>query len=413
MNIILFNTTFLLYHIMKQIITFILCFSFVSCVFSQPHEYLLPDPLETSQKFSVSSYFYSEAKGSKIEKKVLKKAIQIGKKLKLSKEDELDIFPNFVVIKKNDHYGIYTLNGKEILKCEYTYFYKYGDDDFFKIGKENLYGYFNSRVLTEIIPCKYQEIDLIRFPNDIRFKVNFSSYAEPSYGIIDEKQNIIAEEFQAIDYDSTSEWILAKKNDKWGYIDKDNVIKIPFEYDELNPFGKYKLAPARQGVFWGVINQNNQWVITPIYDDMMFAFQNELLRVKKDGLVGFVNTKGEIFIELKYKNADGYARSLSNVIRVVKTNGKIIILDATNGRELCEEGFDKMNKFNRAYNTAIVLKNGKYGLINNKCEVILPLEYDYIEDNISYLTLTKNNEETEVRFEELSIQEYEKTNKNF
>lgn len=397
---------------MERIIAYFLFFCLTSIAFSQPSEYLLlSDPLEVKQKFEMSSYFYSKAKGHKIEQKVLKKAVRTGKKLKLSEKDYLEVFPNFLLIKKDERYGIYTLNGKEILKCEYTSFEQYDHQEMFKIGKERRYGYFNATTLELVIPCEYKEIELIDTLNMNRFKVNLSSdVRSENYGIIDSNQNRIAEGFQKIDYWLDSEWILAQKNDKWGYIDKNNNIKIPFEYEGLERFTKYELVPAQQGNFWGLINRSNQWVVKPIYDNMMFAFQDGLLRVEKDGLVGFLNKKGDVFIELKYERADGYARAPSNVIRATKTNGKMIIFDISNGKELCEEGFDSIGKFSRYYNVAIVEQNGKYGMINNRCELVLPIEYDHIDYDEAYIFLTQQDKTTEVWFKDVkSIEEYETT----
>ena len=86
------------------------------------------------------------------------------------------------------------------------------------------------------------------------------------------------------------------KNDKWGFIDSTNTIKIDFEYDYTTAFNSYGYAPVMKGDKWGIIDTNNNVIIPFEYeivpgDGMPFKFFNsELLHTSQ--LVDQLNIMG-------------------------------------------------------------------------------------------------------------------------
>ena len=86
-------------------------------------------------------------------------------------------------------------------------------------------------------------------------------------------------------YDSVTSWnlIQSKKTQKWGFIDNENLIKIPVEYDDLFPFTESNVSYALKNGKYGFINSNNETVIPFQYQfDNVIAeyFQMELQQIE-------------------------------------------------------------------------------------------------------------------------------------
>ena len=132
-----------------------------------------------------------------------------------------------------------------------------------------------------------------------------------------------------------SEGLLAvKKNDKWGYVDKNHNIVIPFEYENLRTYGSAIGAEFLfNGSFRGTVGY----------------FRNGETIARKNGNMGFINTKNEIIFPFLYKE-----------------------INSATDDYLCVS-HDKL----------------KYGLVNFKNEIILPFVYDrlsitYNDDYVSF-----------------------------
>ncbi|WP_223608252.1 WG repeat-containing protein [Chryseobacterium sp. OSA05B] len=218
--------------------------------------------------------------------------------------------------------------------------------------------------------------------------------------------------------DHETDWIRTrlKNPDKWGYIDKDSLVMIPFEYDFLNPFkdgvayaknnnkeffitkknvrlkGDFEavgifsegLAPVKKNGEWGFIdNQAN--VVIPIQYDKVDCFRSSgLCAVTKNGKSGFINKVGREIIPVIYDEASQEMKD-QNVI--VKKNNKWAVFD-NSGKQLSDFIYDS---FKRAYisdfskdvftrdestffenGAALVEIGGKYKFINAKAQAAFP-----------------------------------------
>lgn len=60
--------------------------------------------------------------------------------------------------------------------------------------------------------------------------------------------------------------IYAKKsNNKWGFVDLNNNIVVPYEYDEVTELGEYGFAGINKNGRWGVVNSNGEIILEPTY----------------------------------------------------------------------------------------------------------------------------------------------------
>ncbi|STD13066.1 WG repeat-containing protein [Chryseobacterium carnipullorum] len=223
--------------------------------------------------------------------------------------------------------------------------------------------------------------------------------------------------------DEETDWIRTRLKipDKWGYIDKDSLVMIPFEYDFLNPFkegvayaknnnkeffitkknvrlkGDFEavgifsegLAPVKKNGKWGFIDYQANLVIPIQYDEVDCFRPSGLCAVTKNGKSGFINKSGAEIIPVIYDEASQEMKD-QNVI--VKKNNKWAVFD-NSGKQLSDFLYDSFKRasisdfskdiFTRDQSTffengaALVEANGKYIFINRKAQAaFLNNEFD-------------------------------------
>ena len=71
--------------------------------------------------------------------------------------------------------------------------------------------------------------------------------------------------------------VIVKKNGKMGMIDKQNQIIIPFEYEKIGSFSDQYLVVSTDNISFGVIDYSNKVVLPYIYDDLKTIFENQFV----------------------------------------------------------------------------------------------------------------------------------------
>lgn len=160
-------------------------------------------------------------------------------------------------------------------------------------------------------------------------------------------QKVSKKEISFFENDKETGWYRVKdNNNKWGFVDKDTLLKIPFEYDFVNPFDENGLAYAKNDGKELYIDKNGKIVITPDYDQLGL-FSEGLLSAKKNKKYGFLNTKGSVVIPFIYEGVGFFCQGL-----------------------------------------ATASKNSKYGFINSKGKEIIPIVYDAVDNSHTDLIVT-------------------------
>lgn len=206
-----------------------------------------------------------------------------------------------------------------------------------------------------------------------------------------------------------------KKNDKWGFIDRNGEIKINFIYEEVFPFSE-ELARVKLNGQWIIIDKTGKEIIKSvgITNYLDYDFHDGLLAVKKNEKWGFIDKYGTEIVEFKFDNVNNFNNGFASVRvknkwGVIDKKGNFIIpleLEYYNvGKysegliSVCDRnlkwGFIDLNGnpiSDMIYESAYEFKNGfatvsksiknpdgtgynGYGLINNKGEVIIPCIY--------------------------------------
>jgi hypothetical protein len=104
-------------------------------------------------------------------------------------------------------------------------------------------------------------------------------------------------------------WVV-RKDDKWGYINRDGDVIIPLNFDYASIFCEDR-ARIKKDNKWGYINKNGIMIIEPIFDEV-HSFkcigengtnQSFAARVKQNGKYGFINEDGKYIIEPIFEDA--------------------------------------------------------------------------------------------------------------
>ena len=135
-----------------------------------------------------------------------------------------------------------------------------------------------------------------------------------------------------------SEGLLAvKKGNKWGYVDENHNIVIPFEYENLQTYGSAIGAEDMfNGSFRGVADY----------------FSDGKIFVRKNDKIGVIDKKNKIIFPFIYKD-----------------------ISSCNKEYLCVS-HDKL----------------KYGVVNYNNKTILPFEYDFLSTNGDFLNFSEKSE---------------------
>jgi len=166
--------------------------------------------------------------------------------------------------------------------------------------------------------------------------------------------------------------------------------KLKGKYDNVWDY-REGLIGVMKDQKYGFCDSTGREVIPCIYDKPS-SFEEGAAVVDKDGLIGFIDKTGkELFPFRKYDYAAGFENGLSS-FRIIK-NGKELygFLDKT-GNEVVPPVYSevKISWFDHG-SYAIVQKGGKWGTITRQNTVVIPFEYDAINDFNGGITTAKKN----------------------
>ena len=230
------------------------------------------------------------------------------------------------------------------------------------------------------------------------------------YGVVSEKGAVILP-LKYSNINSNKNGYTVKLNEKAGLFNSEGKEIIPISYHWVYT-GKIDdnipIVAELNDNNAGYINTKNEWVIPPTYQ-YAFAFQQGLARVKKGRNYMYINLKGEPVIqdfdnymiqnyviepsdntyivgvrkECKYMvydlngnlldTYDGFINNWSgNAIFGVKKGGKWGYIDGY-GKVIVPFEYEEVNNFREGL--ASVRKDGKWGYINLKNEIVIPIEF--------------------------------------
>ena len=213
-------------------------------------------------------------------------------------------------------------------------------------------------------------------------------------------------------------YMLCSMEDKlrWGYIDKENNLVVPYVFDDADVFESCGLARVKVGDKYGIIDTIGNLVLPAEYDSVQIEgiSNNNPGLIKKDEKYGIVNDKGEIIVAPQYEMTNVFSEGLT-----VCQEGKRLMTIDYEGKRLVDLGFDKAKYFSEGllpvacrrkhtedqylwgfcnkegseviaceYEDVLPFSEGyaaacfcgKWGFIDHENRVVIPFQYDIVGD---------------------------------
>lgn len=301
--------------------------------------------------------------------------------------DEMNTFGDLIIAEKDLQWGILNRQGTIVLPFEYDGIMKITNDLYFasKNGKHGIIDNYGNIV----VPFKYDYL-VNEFSVDV-----FVAKNNEEFDLLDKQGRVILQfnnkgihnYYSNLDFvDGFS--IIAKHDGdgvKFGFIDRHGEIVIPIQYDHLANFSG-GIAMANKDGKWGAIDKQGN-IITPFEIETTFLSNNLLfpdpfpLPIKRNNQWGFMSIDKRMIIPCEFDKihyfTEGYAMVMKNgEWGVINYKGEIIVPFSIT---LFPDGL------------ACVCFNNKYGFINGSGGLEIPIRYDFAKDFSEGIAVVKEN----------------------
>ena len=190
------------------------------------------------------------------------------------------------------------------------------------------------------------------------------------WGFVNKKGKVVlSPQYSAVSYFSGGLCAVMNSSAKWGYVDKKGDLKVPYIFDNANPFvgGKAKVAAGGK---YGVIDKKGNYLLPPTYDDL--DLDGDQYLVKNKGLWGWLNADKEEVIPAQFTDAYPFR---GNKMAAAKNGGKWGYIN-TKGKFVIAPQYDFA--FGYDGDRALVEMSGKYGFIDPLGNYVIDPIYDHV-----------------------------------
>jgi len=151
-----------------------------------------------------------------------------------------------------------------------------------------------------------------------------------------------------------------------GYMDANSKLYIPMTYNDARNF-KQGMAAVKIENKWGYINKGNILVIEPKYEKAFDFSKDEIARIKLNSKWGFIDKKGEYVIPITYEALGEFIDGLAKA----KKGGKWGFIDKNNSF-IIPNNYDKVEEFYKGM--CKVKKDNKYLYVDKQGRPFYPPE---------------------------------------
>lgn len=189
--------------------------------------------------------------------------------------------------------------------------------------------------------------------------------------------------------------IISDIHNKKGLLDYYGTQTIPFKYDMLyiprSISGEGFIA--KKGDMYGYISEKDE-IIKPFKYKYIYELKNDLVFVNSDSKAGIYDTKGNIKLAFEY---DSICNTFYNNFEpeeekyIVIKNGKVGTVDIHN-KVIIPIIYDELSGWVEYGPKAhFAKKDNKYGLISPEGQVLIPLEYEYVDLPVADIIVVRKN----------------------
>lgn len=171
-------------------------------------------------------------------------------KLEAKYQDLTYTFSEYYIAKENNKYGIIDSEGNVKLEFKYDYLTYRKDEDFIE-GSNN--ESINSDIIDRNLEVKLSGIISSINLEDGYMKIRVNNEYQYYNFKFENKKNT--------ELLSNNTLFLAKKDGKYGYINKDGVVVVNYIYDDATEQNKYGFAAVKKDGKWGAIDEEGNMVV--------------------------------------------------------------------------------------------------------------------------------------------------------
>lgn len=195
---------------------------------------------------------------------------------------------------------------------------------------------------------------------------------------------------------TSKDYVVAFKDNKWGIIDSDGNTVIDPSYEEM-----ITIPNSKKDIFLCIYNVNyetgeyktkalnskNEEIFTQYEqieaisnkdkDDNIW-YEENVLKVKKDGKYGTINLEGKELTPSQYEEIASI-EGIKNALKV-KKDGKMGVIDSE-GKTVLPTQYQEITNLGKDNKEGFIVKaeDGKYGVVDYSNQTVLETKYDAIE----------------------------------
>lgn len=301
-------------------------------------------------------------------------------KVSVSSADEYDEYG--YTLRK---YGYIDETGKEVVPAIYDEISKISDNVYL-VKKEYKYGLVDDHN-NEIMSLNYTKIE--KLSDNI-----ISAQIENKIGFYNSKGNEISPPVFDDVKTISNNLIPVKKDNKWSLYSFSSRSEIAQKYDYIGNFsdGFATVFNGQTNEYgdpymgkYGLINREGNLIMPLIYEKIEY-FNNDLVRIKQEGLWGYADSLGNIIIKCMYLFASDFMDEKAyvyknNLFCTIDKEGNLIEKVDYGSKDENENGVKiiyvgGMDAYGYIDSYA---ENCRFGLMNSDGKIILPVIYKYIE----------------------------------
>jgi len=308
-----------------------------------------------------------------------------------------------IKVRKNDKYGLINNKGEEIVECKYIYISSFNKEKAFVFNKERYFSINNigEYIKDETLPIEkkytngYKKTKIV-YKTEKLYYAEYGEYKNKEfayYGLIDSLNNTIIPCIYN-ELDSFSANLYRVKNDSVYFLLNKLNKQVGVKYSYIGEF-KNGSAIVFNGKKMNIYYEEDG----EVYEDYDIDYrqdynENNSSKFFRDIEYGFININGERISSDIYKDFE----IIGNSLYIVSKNGLFGIIN--NKNEIIQDFIYKKIDFSNRNNVFRfmlidkITKKEKWGLFNNKGSILINAKYDYISSfdwGYNYTTVTLNN----------------------